>query len=160
MEKISIYPRNKAKYLRLLAFCKEILVICKELGVTPVAWGGIAYFAYTKDKNVTLHDIDFLVPERYIPKVIDVLKKKRMRYHYNSYWQELRIFHKGLRVELDPMETYLKGRQDLKEFQFGSVHLKVLGLDSLKGVYKHAAKVSHDKPEQHLKRWKQLNALK
>ena len=158
MKTIKVYPANKSHFVRLLAFSKKIVAICKELGITPVVWGGLAYFAYTKDKSWNAHDIDFLIPGKDIQKVIKILKNRKIDYEYvPEPWNSLIIKDRELIVELDPIEHYHNKGCEFKDFKFEKIPFKAVSLEALKKMYKHASEVSKDKPEQHLKR---LNALK
>jgi hypothetical protein len=149
-------PKNKEYFIKVKKFAKEVIKICKKLKVTPIVWGGLAYFGYTKDKGVILHDIDFLIPDRYLKKIIEILEKRKLRYHWNAEWHELRIYKKGLRVEFDPIEDYKNKDKNFKDFGFNGLKVKVVSLNSLIKAYKRASEVSHDKPEQHRKRYEAL----
>lgn len=156
MISVKTYPKNGEYFTKVKKFAREVISICKKVGATPVAWGGLAYFGYTQDKSMIMHDIDFLVPDKYLEKVIEILEERKFRYHWNTKWHELRIYKKGLRVELDPIETYRTKDKNFKEMNFNGLKVKAVSLDSLIKAYKYASEVSHDKPHQHFKRWKKL----
>ena len=42
---------NREHFSRLLAFCKEVLAICSDLGITPVLSGSLAVFGYTQSQG-------------------------------------------------------------------------------------------------------------
>lgn len=158
--KISSYPKNKEYFIKVKKFSNEMLSICKKLGVTPIAWGGLAYFGYTKDKSMIMHDIDFLIPDKYLKEIIEASKERKLRYHWNAEWHELRIYKKGIRVEFDPIEQYKDKDKNYKEMNFNGLKVKAVSLNSLIKAYKHASEVSHDKPEQHRRRYEELLKMK
>lgn len=157
---IKVYPKNKKDFIKLKTFCKEIIDICKELKITPLVWGGLAYFGYTQQKKYVIHDIDFLVPDNSIKKVIKILKERRIKYKYISDWHLLVISKGNLKIELDPIEWYYKGHKKFKEFNFDGLIVRIVELKSLIKIYEKASKVSKDKPEQHYKRFMELKRLK
>jgi len=158
MKSIKIYPRNKEHYIKLIKFAKEVLDICKEIGIEPIAYGGLIYFGYTLDKNVVIHDIDLLVPEKYIGKISEKLKNRKIRYIWNHKRHDFKIYKDGAKVELDALENY-KGKGKIKKFDFDGLKVNAVSLESLANTYKNACKESKGKHEQHLKRWKNLVAL-
>jgi len=159
MEKIKIYPKNKEHYIKLIKFAKEILKICKKIGITPIAYGGLIYFGYTGDKNTSIHDIDFLVPEKHIGKIAEILKKRKIKYNWNHKKHDFKIYKGKAKVELDSLENY-KGKGKLKKFDFNGLKVNAVSLESLTNTYKDACKESKGKHKQHVKRWKKLAALR
>jgi len=158
MEKINIYPKNKEHYIKLIKFAKEILDICKEIGIEPIAYGGLIYFGYALDKNTPIHDIDFLVPEKYLGKIAEKLKKRKIRYSWNHKRHDFKIYKKGAKIELDALENY-KCKGKIKRFDFDGLKVNAVSLKSLTNTYKNACKESKGKHEQHVRRWKNLAAL-
>jgi len=153
---IKRYPKNKGHFIRLKRFAKQILNICEKLRITPVVWGGLAYFGYTKNKNYVIHDIDFLVPDKSIKKIMKILEEKKIKHKYISDWHSLVISKGNLRVDLDPIERYYKGPKRFKEFDFEGLIVKVVSLGQLIRMYKRASEVSQDKSEQHRKKLEEL----
>jgi len=98
MEKITIYPKNKKKFLKLLDFADEILKICKKFKIIPMVYGSLAVFIYTKNKNLKINDIDFLIRENDIKKIISNLEKKKFKYKYSKKWHVLQIFKNRLKI--------------------------------------------------------------
>ena len=176
--KIKAYPKNKEHFIRLKKFGNEIKEICKESGTEPVAYGGLVYFGYTQDKNAVVHDIDFLVPEKYLEKIAERLKDKKIRYLWNHKRHDFKIYKKGAKVELDSIEEYpgkgktkksiknfrvlrMQSHSDIKDtFDFNGLKVKAVSLDSLTNTYKNACIESHGKHEQHVRRYEALLKLK
>jgi hypothetical protein len=155
MISIKEYPANKEYYIRLMKFGREVLDICKSRGITPVVWGSLAYFGYTKDKNAVVHDIDFLVPKDSIKKIME----KGLKHKFIPEWNLLQIFKDDLKIEFDPIEEYYTGKENFEEFEFDGLVVKVVRLKDLIQMYKKASEVSKDKPEQHCKKYEELKKL-
>jgi len=158
--RINAYPKNKKHFIKLKIFCKQILEILQALKIKPVAWGGLTYFAYTRDENATVHDIDLAIPYKGLAKVMKVLDEKRMKYTYNKKWRALVVSKGKLNIDLDPLEDYYKGKRKFNTFDFEGLVLKSASLDDLIKMYEKAARVSKDKPEQHRKRLEELEKVK
>lgn len=157
---IKTHPSNKEHFIKLNGFCKEVLGILKELKVTPVLWGSLAYFAYTKDIEMAVNDIDFLVPKESIKIVIESLKASGANYNYIMDWDSLQILKGDLKIELDPIEDCNKGKVKTIDIDFDGLVLKVMELELLKNTYRNASKTSKDNPAGYLKKWKRLNSLR
>ncbi len=156
--KINIQPKNKEEFRKLKEFASEIKDVCGKIGVKPVVWGGLAYFGYTKDKNTKVGDIDFLVPKKYLKKIMKKLDEKGFEYKFYKDW-DLIIIKKGkLKVEIDPIERYCKGKR-FRKFDFNGFEVRVVSLKELIRMYRKASEVSKDKPEQHRKRLEVLERL-
>lgn len=149
---IKTQPKNKKHFIRLKQFAQQVLDACKELKITPIVWGSLAYFAYTKDRLTVIHDIDFLVPDKAIKKIAKVLKEKGIKCKSIADWHSLVVSKKDLRIEFDPIKWYHKGPKKFREFDFDGLIVRVIGLDSLIRMYKRASKSSKDKPAQHRER--------
>jgi len=160
MKTIKDSPKNKIHFIRLKKFVQEILDILKELKIKPVLWGGLAYFAYTKNRNYIIKDIDFLIPDKSIKKVMKILKEKKIKYKYLPDWHSLIVSKRNLRIEFDPIERYYKWTKNFNKFNFNGLILKVVKLKDLIKMYEYASKVSQDKPKQHFKRLNELKKLK
>lgn len=157
---VKIYPANREFFIQLKTFCREILDMCKELGIIPITYGSLAYFGYTKSKNITIKDIDFLIPEDSFEKIIKILKNKKIKYNYSTKWHTLQIFKNDLKIELDSIDYWQKDLpQDFEEFNFDGLTINVVSLNSLINIYKKASEVSKDKPKENLKKFKALKNL-
>lgn len=160
MIKIKTSPVNKQKFIKLKKFAQEILQICESLKITPILWGGLAYFGYTKNKKYVIDDVDLLVPEDSIKKIIAVLKNKKIKYKFLSKWKSLIISKGNLRIEIDTIEMYQKTANKFNTFDFDGFITKVVSLDNLIKSYRIASEISRDKPEQHKNRFEELRRLK
>lgn len=157
---IRVYPANKEFFIRLKIFCRKILDICEELKITPIAYGGLAYFGYTK-KKVTINDIDFLIPENSFEKIIKILAKKKIKHHYSPEWHTLQIFEGGLKIELDSIGYWYKDMpKNFENFDFDGLTVKSVSLEALKALYKRASETSKDKSDEYHKKFNVLKKLK
>jgi hypothetical protein len=73
---ITGFPKNKGKYTRPAIFAREILDICKDLNITPVLDGTLAVFAYTRNPDIDVNDIDLSCPEAEFPKIINAWRRE------------------------------------------------------------------------------------
>ena len=120
MISVKEYPKNRDKFIRLKELGKEIKEICNNAGVEPVAYGGLIYFGYTKDKKAVIHDIDFLVPEKYLGKIAERLKGRKIKYHWNPEKHNFKISEliKKARIKFD---THIDLLQMGSQFMLASV---------------------------------------
>jgi len=144
------YPRNKEHYIQLLDFSKKILSLCSDLSISPIAYGSLIYFAYTKDPTLSINDIDFLVTESEMQKLIKYLEEDdRYIFEYYPTWHTMHIEQNHLKIELDSIDFWQKNRafEPLQSFQLGSLAIQGVSLNDLMGIYKVASEVSVDNPE-------------
>lgn len=150
---ISLLPKNKGHFEKLIPFAKMIISICKKLGFTPILYGSYSHFTYTKDKNMKVNDIDLLIPRRYFEKIVKELKIAKIKYKYYPQWDTLIISDKYSRVELDAIESCYRDSvwnkkmpQDFKSFDFDGIKIKIISLNGLIALYKVAyARTKDDK---------------
>ncbi len=154
---IDTYPTNKEHYLKLLAFAKEVVEKLRAEGIGPVLWGGLAYFAYSRDESYNVSDMDLLIPEKQLSLALRTLKESPWTVDYIDGWDSIVVRKSQLRVELDPLERYCKSRDfALASFPSLSLSIPIVSLDELVAIYKRAAERSEDKPEAHRAKWERL----
>jgi len=148
MLNIKYYPRNKEQFIRLVEFCKIIYDLCKKLSITPVLYGGLAVFGYTKNRKMTVNDIDFLIPQKWFKKLKRILVKQKIKHTYVAKWHIMQVLKEDLIIEFDALEYWQK---DLpRYFQSMNIHgliLKTVNLKALTQIYKHASEISKDNPK-------------
>jgi len=161
MKQINIYPKNKKKFIKLVKFSKLIIELCKKLKITPIAYGGLAVFIYTKNEKMNVNDIDFLAYENDIKKIIPILKNKKIKYKYSKKWHVLQIFENNLKVEIDSIDFWQKNpNKRYKKFKINGLEIRVVNLKNLIKLYKRASKTSMNKPLQYYKKYLMLKNLK
>lgn len=157
MKIINIYPKNKKRLLRLIEFSKEILAILKKLKINPMVSGSLAYFIYTRDKNIKLHDIDFLIPPGNFERIMKILRKEKIIYKYIPEWTSLVVYKGDINIDLD---AYGRKPTKLNLFTLSGLPVKVINLKDLIKIYKQASEKSKDKPQENLKKYLTLKNLK
>jgi hypothetical protein len=55
---------NGDHFSRLLAFCRQVLVACREVDITPVLSGSLAVLTYTQAVRMCINDIDLACSEQ------------------------------------------------------------------------------------------------
>lgn len=160
MLSLEIFPSNKKQFIRLSEFLKEILKICDEQKIRPIIYGSLAVLAYTKNKNMKVNDIDMLVKEKDLAKIMNILEKRKIEHKYDKRWHVLQIFKSNAKIEMDSIESWQKDLpQDFQELNFGGLNVRVLGLKTLKNVYKKASETSEDNPEGNRKKFNELDKI-
>jgi len=144
----------------LKKFGKEIIKLCKRVGVLPILYGGLLHAHYRGDKSSEINDIDFYIGEKDFGRVIDLLKKEKIKYNYSKKYHNLQVLKNGLKVELDSLDYWYSGKKNFVQFNFEDLKIKALTLEELKGVYKRASEVSKDNPKGNLKKFNELQKLK
>ena len=161
MKKISVYPKNKKKFLRLLKFAKEILDICRKVNVNPVVYGSLACFIYSKDKNMAVNDFDFLIPKNSFDKIIHLLNENKIIYHYSVKWHTIQIFNKNLKVELDSIEYWQKNLSNKFEYlNLNGLKIKIISLNDLTKIYRKLAKIGRTNRKKKIEKYLMLKNLK
>ncbi len=161
MKIINIYPKNKEKFIQLIDFCRKILNICKKLKIKPLAYGSLAIFAYTKNKEISVNDIDFLISEANFKKIISELIKKKIKYKYSIKWHVLQILKDSLKIEMDSIEFWQKDlSNNFNDFNINGLNIKVISLNNLINIYKKLSKISKKNPEEKHKKYLMLQKIK
>jgi len=142
MKRIDAYPKNKAHFLRLIKFGKEIISICKDLGCTPVLYGSMAHFLHTGDTGMKINDLDFLIPRGMMSKVAKELKRRKIKLISFPRWDGLVIARGDLRIELDAMDSTYKDTvwrrklpKDFVDLNIDDVKLRMIGPKGMKRLY-------------------------
>lgn len=157
---IKVYPKNKEKFIKLKKFAKQILKILKKLKITPIAYGSLAYFAYTKDKNIKVNDFDFLLPEKTFKKIMNALDEKKMKYNHVKKDHIIQVFEEKLRIELDSIGGWSKDfPKTFKKINFNGLVVSAVSLKTLKKIYKEGARFSKKRSKAYKKKYNLLNRL-
>jgi len=145
---LNCLPKNKDRFLRLLEFCKEVLDICSELGISPVLSGSLAVFVYTKNQDMNVNDVDLACSETEFPKIISVLEARSIQYKLKE-WHVLQILKDDLKVELDSIEYWYKDLAMLVEtLQIDTYRIHMLSLKNLNELYWRGMEATVDKMEE------------
>ena len=147
MVTLDLFPKNKEKFLQLIQFCDEVLEICKDLGISPILNGSLAVFAYTKNGEMNVNDVDLACSEREFPTIISALEERGINYKWKP-WHVLQILKDDLKVEFDSIEYWYKDLSMAGEtLQIDNYTINMLSLKTLKEVYKRGVNDTTGKTE-------------
>jgi hypothetical protein len=148
MIRLSLFPKNKDKFARLIEFCKEVLNICHELNITPILSGSLAVFAFTKNQDMNVNDVDLFCSEAEFSRIISVLTERSVSYKLRE-WHVLQILKDDLKVELDSVEYWYRDLPIICEIlQIDGDQVNMLGLNSLREFYKQGMKDRANKTDE------------
>jgi|GEM_PF-2748099 len=133
-----------------------MLILCNSVHINPIAYGGLAYLAYVEDSNTRINDIDLLVSEIELKRIVKLLSKVKIHYKYSPKWHEVQVFKDGLKIEIDSYQFWKINLVDSKYFDFGDLRIKIVSLQNLKNIYKWASENSKDKPKEYHKKYEIL----
>jgi hypothetical protein len=146
------FPKDKDRFLRLIEFCKEVLNICNDLGISPILNGSLAVFAYTGSEDINVNDVDLACSETEFPRIIAALQERSISYKLKE-WHLLQIWKDDLKVELDSIEYWYKDLSMVGEtLQIDEYKLNMLNLNSLKESYGRGMRDTIDKTEENERR--------
>ena len=149
---LNYFPKNKDQFLRLIEFCEEVLDICSDLGISLILNGSLAIFAYTKNQEMDVNDVDFACSETEFPKIISVLEKRSVSYKWKE-WHVLQILKDDLKVELDSIEYWYKDLSLSGEtLQIDHHRINMVSLKTLQELYKRGMQEAVNKIEENEKR--------
>lgn len=131
-----IYPKNKAHFLELLDFYREIVGLCSDLNITPVLSGSLAVFAYTRDQHLDVHDIDLACSETAFPKLSHALSARGIECRLKT-WNVLQVHRGTLKIEFDSLEHWMRGLPEaFNTLNIDGTLFGVCSLTSLKELYR------------------------
>jgi|SRR3989344_3713118 len=146
---ISLYglPKNEDKFRRLIEFFKEVLGICRELGIEPIVDGGLAVFAYTQNTDLVINDIDTGFPEAEFPRMMKALGEKGIEHRLRE-WHVLQVIKEDLKIELGSIEYWYKDLPvETNVLQIDDYQVKLLSLNSLIELYRRGIEYFEGKQE-------------
>lgn len=164
MEKLTVLPANPESFKRLLKFAKKVLEICERHSVSPIVYGGLAYFAHTRDQSLPVQDLDLLVPEEAFSDLVLELKNIDGVTFVQQPWHSIEVSKGDLKIDFDSAEHFLHPRSHgvvIVDVQ-GAV-FSILNKDALASIYQEALdNMPNDKEldEKRAKYLKKLNNLK
>ena len=145
---LDYFPKNKDKFLRLIGFCKDVLNICGDLRIFTILDGSLAVFAYTKNQDIQVNDVDLACSETAFPKIIPALEARGINYKLKE-WHVLQILKDDLKVELDSIEHWYRDLSMVVEtLQIDNYKINMLDLNSLKEFYRRGMEDTADKTEE------------
>lgn len=137
-------PKNKEYFKKLKPFAKKIILLLKNAKIEPVIYGSFAHFYHTKDKDITVNDVDLLIPKKKSAKVIKILEKEGIPFKAFPGGHALIIKKGKLKVETDPLEdTYRDLNNKLfprrfDKINFYGIQVKIIKPDIMEKFYETA----------------------
>lgn len=148
MPTLGVYPRNKEAYLKLVSFGKECLKICRAHKIEPIIHGSMGYLFYTKDDDINVNDIDFLVFEL----ALDILAVE----FFKQGWKckvaphKVKVLNDGSKITFHSSEYYLPNlSRSALAVDIGGEDFKILNLESLIKSYQMGINVAPDKAKDY-----------
>ncbi len=159
---IILSTKKASNFKKLLAFGKTISSVCEKVNVAPITYGSLAYAAYTRDDDMVVSDIDFLIPESKFQEIIAELQKDKQFKNELTPFHTIKVYKDDLLIELDSIECYLKNVfADSAEFKINNNNFNILNIDSLIKMYKTGFEVSiTSKKKEYLKKLNNLIKVK
>jgi hypothetical protein len=145
------YPKNKAKFVRLIEFFKHIMDICRDLNITPVLNGSLAVFAYIGNQEMKVNDVDLSCSEADFPRIIKSLEEKGINYHLRDY-HVLQVLEDDLKIDFDSAGYWLSDLPlNYTKLHVDDQQIKMLALDSLIAFYKRGMEDKEAKTGERMK---------
>lgn len=160
---VEIKSNNIERFERLKKFVLEILPLLDQLKIKPILWGSFAYICYSKDFEMSVNDIDFLISKENYESLLKKLNEENIKYNYVEGWDCIQIIKEDIMIEFDPLEEYPIDK--FEEIDLGDFKLKAISLEDLKRRYKLAsedkkvAAYSTEKVRSYRKKYEKLQAL-
>ena len=96
-------PQNGEHFSRLLAFYRDISLVCRDLHITPLLTGSLTVFAYTRNQLMRVNDIDLACSESVFLRLSGALAAHGMVAQV-TVWHVLQMRKDELKVEFDSIE--------------------------------------------------------
>lgn len=141
-------PQNREHFSRLIEFCKEVVDVCQALDIEPVLSGSLAVFGYTRDRTMSVNDIDLACSEVEFPRLSRALEARGIARAVRE-WHVLQARQGDLKVEFDSMEHWMANLPE--EYDVLTVDecvFKVVSLAGLKELYRRGIEATAGQAEQ------------
>ncbi len=139
---ITVVPRNRGHFERLMAMTAEVLEVCRTLGVRPLLTGSLAVIAHTGESSIEVHDVDLACHKVDFPRLRAALEARGMACSVTD-WHVLQVRRDGLKVEFDDAEFWLAGiPEDRVVVRIAGHEVPAVGLEALKELYRRGLVVT------------------
>ncbi|HWV35087.1 MAG TPA: hypothetical protein VNZ55_05595 [Thermomicrobiales bacterium] len=129
-------PANADHFNRLLAFARDVLDCCAALGVHPVLSASLALFAYTRNPDLEVHDVDLSCPESHFPRLQESLRARGIDCTVTT-WHVLQARRDDLKIEFDATEHWMRDIPARYErASIAGVPFTLVSLASLRELYR------------------------
>ena len=136
MIEVTAAPGNEQHFSRLMAFARDMLSVCDDIGLVPFLDGSLAVFAYTQDAGMDVHDLDLNCSEAWFPRLLQALESQGFDAKVTD-WHVLQVRRDGLKVEFGATEYWMQEIPDAPETaRIGDIRLAMVSLDDLRKLYR------------------------
>ncbi len=136
MIEVRAVPRNAAHFRDLMAFTRDVLDVCHEVGVLPILSSSLAVFAYTQNPQMDVHDVDLSCSEREFPRVQTALLQRGIDCQVTG-WHVLQARRGRLKVEFDAFEFWMHGIDEPREAaRIAGIDFQMVSLGDLRELYR------------------------
>lgn len=137
MSREYIYPKNSVHFKKLILFAQEIIKICRENGVDPVIYGSFAHIYHTKDRSLTINDIDLIISKGSFSKIRRALKIN-IKAEIISDGGTIVVKKGNLIVELDSPRVISEKdlvKRNFEKVDFYGAQMRIAALSDLEKIY-------------------------
>jgi hypothetical protein len=133
---VTTTPKDQRHFGRLMAFAREVLGVCDEVGIKPVLSGSLAALAYTEDPALEVHDVDLSCSESDFSRLRQALEERGIDCRITG-WHVLQAVRDDLKIEFDATEHWMQGIPEGYEIaKIGDVQFRMVGVDGLRELYR------------------------
>jgi hypothetical protein len=133
---ISVEPRNKDHFRKLMAFAQDVLAVCDDIQLSPFLDGSLAVFAYTQCSELEVHDLDLNCSESCFPRLLASLEARGFNAKVTD-WHVLQVRRDGLKVEFGAIEHWLQGISESREsLAITGLRFDMVTFDDLRELYR------------------------
>jgi hypothetical protein len=156
-QRFNLIPKNEKLFRELIPFSKKIISICNSARINPIIYGSFTQFYHTKDKTMTVNDIDLWIPEKKYPIIIQLLEENKINFKYYPKWHTLIIKKGKLKVEIDSLDYYYRDinkkpfPKNFDKINFYGAEIRIMRLNILEKFYEVALSES-DKTKKKVER--------
>ncbi len=134
--------------IRLRRFAEKVIGVCNGIGVTPIIYGSWAYLFHTKDRKVSVKDVDLLVSKGDLKRIAAnsaEFSAAGMSFKYYPKYRTLHISKGPLKAEIDSYEHWSINVAGSKRFRLGGgLSVRMISARNLAAVYGWVSKNSNN----------------
>jgi hypothetical protein len=120
-------------------FAREVLDVCDAVGVDPILDGSLTVFAYTREANMDVRDVDLNCPEPEFPRLLESLRGRGIRAEITGL-HVLQARRDGLKVEFGAIEHWMRDIPiNHKPVRIAGIEVRIVTLDGLREQYRRGA---------------------
>ncbi len=133
-----------------MSFARDVLALCDDVGLTPILDGSLAVFAYTRDADMEIHDVDFSCPEAQFPRLLRALETHGFNAKVTG-WHVLQVRRDGLKVEFGATEHWMQGIPGHHEvLKIEGVQFVMVSVEGLRELYLRGLAATVGEEDRHI----------